>query len=55
MSKELCVCGHGKGIHVNDFDNTRCCACWKSRTTGDTIICDCMKFELQIPTEKGEK
>lgn len=43
--KEKCICGHSKSSHVPDFDNTRCCACWKSKETGDTKMCDCMKYQ----------
>jgi hypothetical protein len=44
--KSQCICSHSESSHVNDFDNTRCCACWKSRQTGFVVMCDCMKFEV---------
>lgn len=40
-----CKCGHAKSSHVGQSDNDKCCACWKSRETGDTMMCECEKFE----------
>ena len=42
---DMCTCTHSKNTHVNDFDNTRCCACWKNKQTGETRMCDCMVFK----------
>jgi len=41
----ICKCTHSKKTHVGEWDNDRCCACWKSKKTGDTMMCDCMKYE----------
>lgn len=45
--REFCICGHSKKSHVMDLDNTRCCVVWESKNTGHTMMCECMKFELE--------
>lgn len=52
MGKELCICGHGKGIHVDWIDDKRCCATWQSRADGFVKMCDCMKYESADIKEK---
>lgn len=41
---DICICTHSKKTHVPDFDNTRCCATWKSKLNGDTKMCECMEY-----------
>ena len=48
MIKEFCKCGHSKRTHVDDYKNTRCCACWQNKKDLLALsyirMCECMSY-----------